>query len=107
MDLNAPGIVHPYSSGVDLRFDYIDFHITAEEILSGGIYTSSKENSEVHLYDVYETFSILNEDLMLAIKNNMKKAHWLNFNYRNGKVQFSLRGFSSAYRAVVKLRYSD
>jgi invasion protein IalB len=106
MDLNAPGIEHPYSTGVVLTFDYIDFHINAEEILSGGIYTSSKDNSEVHLYDVHETFAILNEDLMSAIKNNMKKARWLNFNYRNGKVQFSLRGFSSAYRAVEKLRYS-
>ena len=105
MDLNAPGIVHPYNSGVNLTFDNIDFHITAEEILSGGIYTSAKENSEVHLYDVYETFSILNEDLMLAIINNMKKARWLNFNYRSGKVKFSLRGFSSAYSAVEKLRY--
>lgn len=107
LDVNAPGVAHPYSSGVVFTFDHIDLPILADNILSGGILSPSKKSSSIDRYDVYETFSMLNSELIFAIKNNMKKARWLNLSYRNGQVRFSLRGFSSAYKAVKLLRYND
>lgn len=107
LDVNAPGVEHPYGSSVVLTFDHVDVPIMADNILSGGIFSPSKNSSSIGRYEVYETFSILNVELIVAIKNNMEKARWLNLSYRNGQVQFSLRGFSSAYKAVKELRYND
>ena len=105
--VTAPGVQHPYHSDILITFDYVKIPISGEKVLSGGFSPASKYNTANRVYDVLETFSILDQVLILALKDNMQNARWLKIKYNDGEVKFSLKGFSSAYRAIVRLRYTE